>query len=171
LAFSSPRTGSQELEVAVRARLVEQDPAVCFCAGDRHGREGVQSRHKGGDQPRGADRREARQAAHRPAQQGRRTVRTTHRLSPSTTTPSAYTNLCGARLCDRETYAEQLEKFKLALAHKCLHSSNLEKRLFGINTVTTLINEAQRKDENKAKAATYTYKSSFTASEILCILS
>lgn len=60
------------------------------------------------------------------------------------------------RVCDRETYAEQLEKFKLALAHKCLHSSNLEKRLFGINTVTTLINEAQRKDENKAKATTYT---------------
>lgn len=75
------------------------------------------------------------------------------------------------RVCDRETYAEQLEQFKLALAHKCLHSSNLEKRLFGINTVTTLINEAQRKDENKAKATTYTYESSFTsASEILCIL-
>lgn len=60
------------------------------------------------------------------------------------------------KVAGRETYAEQLEKFKLALAHKCLHSSNLEKRLFGINTVTTLINEAQRKDENKAKAATYT---------------
>jgi hypothetical protein len=57
----------------------------------------------------------------------------------------------------RETYAEQLEKFKLVLAYKCLNSSNLEKRLYGINTLTSLINEAQRKDENKAKAAT-TYR-------------
>lgn len=54
-------------------------------------------------------------------------------------------------LLSRETYAEELEKFKLALAMKCLLSSNLEKRLYGINTVTTLINMAQRRDENKAK--------------------
>lgn len=54
----------------------------------------------------------------------------------------------------RESCAEELEKFKLALAHKCLLTSNLEKRLYGINTVTALINMAQRRDENKAKGPT-----------------
>jgi hypothetical protein len=60
-----------------------------------------------------------------------------------------------------------LEKFKLALAHKCLLSSNLEKRLYGINTVTTLINMAQRRDENKAKETTSSVGYRYLSTQIL----
>ena len=39
-----------------------------------------------------------------------------------------------------------LEKFKLALANKCLQSTNLAKRLYGLNTINKLIEMANRKE-------------------------
>ena len=43
-------------------------------------------------------------------------------------------------------FHKPLEKFKLALANKCLQSSNLAKRLYGLNTINKLIEMAGRKD-------------------------
>jgi len=73
------------------------------------------------------------------------------------------------RLCKMTEgrFHKPLEKFKLALANKCLQSSNLAKRLYGLNTINKLIEMAGRKDtEDRHKCLgmdmTYDYLSLFS---------
>lgn len=68
------------------------------------------------------------------------------------------------RLCKMldEGYCKPLEKFKLALANKCLQSTNLPKRLHGLASINKLIEMALRKeveDRQKGVEASYVSRS------------